>query len=85
MSDTINGLRNKLKPDVDPVLKPPGRFTSKPDFANTFMNFQRDQKAPGFISERERLSRFPMRNQGKSVFATTVTNNLSNLNQKVAF
>ena len=63
MSDTINGLRNQLKPDVDPVLNPPGRFTSKPSFANTFVNFQREQKAPGYISERERLTKFPMRNQ----------------------
>ena len=62
MNETISGLRNQLKPDVDPVLNPPGRFSSKPAFANTFVNFQRDSKAPGYISERERLTKFGVRN-----------------------
>jgi len=67
---------------------PPTRFSAKPTFRNTFVNFQQDKGHPGFISETDRIG--GRRNgsisgkgeSGHSVFAQTVTNNL---NAKVAF
>ena len=68
-------------------LQPSTRFSAKPAFANTFVNFQQEKSGPGFISERERLDlgRSNITNsesKSKSVFSNTVMNNL---NAKVSF
>jgi hypothetical protein len=72
-------------------LVAPTRFSSKPNFSSTFVNFQQDKSMPGYIPEEVRL--------GKSTLSAFNTNSVfvrsgqmvpaqaaeNNLNAKVSF
>mmetsp|Transcript_8413 Transcript_8413/g.12807 ORF Transcript_8413/g.12807 Transcript_8413/m.12807 type:complete len:295 (+) Transcript_8413:1398-2282(+) len=57
MQDAVKEIRKSFQPDFDSQLVAPTRFSSKPQFKNTFENFQQESGAPGFISEKQRLGR----------------------------
>mmetsp|Transcript_16376 Transcript_16376/g.27712 ORF Transcript_16376/g.27712 Transcript_16376/m.27712 type:complete len:195 (+) Transcript_16376:1910-2494(+) len=57
MQEAIADIRKSFQPDFDSQLVAPTRFSSKPLFGSTFVNFQQERGAPGFISEQQRLAK----------------------------
>lgn len=63
-------------------LVAPTRFSAKPDFGNTFANFQQDKGMPGFIKENDRFNTgFKFNNvlqkSGKDAVSSTLKNSLN--------
>lgn len=82
MQETQKDIRNGFQPDFDTKLVAPTRFSAKPDFGNTFANFQQDKGMPGFIKENDRFNTgFKFNNvlqkSGKDAVSSTLKNSLN--------
>lgn len=56
-NEKIMRVTNSFKPssDIQMNLKPSTRFSATPSFKNTFVNFQMESQAAGYISEKDRF------------------------------